>query len=70
MAPIIDQFGVESKGKIRVGKMNIDANQNLAAKYNILSVPFLLIFDNGILKEGMPGGMQKHDLLMKMAPYI
>ena len=70
MAPIIDQFAVESKGKIRVGKMNIDANQNLAAKFNILSVPFLLIFDNGNLKESMPGGMQKYDLMMKMAPYI
>ena len=50
--------------------MNIDANQNLAAKFNILSVPFLLIFDNGNLKESLPGGMQKHDLMMKMAPYI
>jgi len=50
--------------------MNIDANQNLAAKFSILSVPFLLIFDNGNLKESMPGGMQKHDLMMKMAPYI
>ena len=70
MAPIIDQFAVESKGKIRVGKMNIDANQNLAAKFSILSVPFLLIFDNGNLKESMPGGMQKHDLMMKMAPYV
>jgi len=70
VAPIIDQFGVESKGKIRVGKMNIDATQNLAAKFHILSVPFLLIFDNGNLKESLPGGMQKHDLMMKMAPYI
>ncbi len=70
MAPIIDQFAVESKGKVRVGKMNIDTNQNLSAKFNILSVPFLFIFDNGNLKESMPGGMQKHDLMMKMAPYI
>ena len=70
MAPIIDQFAVESKGKVRVGKMNIDSNQNLATKFNILSVPFLFIFDNGNLKESMPGGMQKHDLMMKMAPYI
>ena len=70
MAPIIDQFGVESKGKIRVGKLNIDTNQNLAAKFNILSIPFLYIFDNGNLKESMPGGMQKHDLMMKMAPYV
>ncbi len=70
MAPIIDQFAVESKGKVRVGKMNIDTNQTLSAKFNILSVPFLFIFDNGKLKESMPGGMQKHDLMMKMAPYI
>ncbi|MBW2482054.1 MAG: hypothetical protein JRF38_18850 [Deltaproteobacteria bacterium] len=67
---MIDQFGVESKGKVRVGKLNIDANQNLASKYNIMSVPFLFIFDNGNLKESLPGGMQKHDLMMKMAPYI
>jgi thioredoxin 1 len=70
VAPIIDQFAVESKGKVRVGKMNIDTNQTLSAKFNILSVPFLFIFDNGNLKESMPGGMQKHDLMMKMAPYI
>jgi len=70
MAPIIDQFGVESKGKVRVGKLNIDVNQNLASQFNILSVPFLYIFDNGDLKESMPGGMQKHDIMMKMAPYI
>ena len=70
MAPIIDQFGVESKGKVRVGKLNIDTNQNLASKFNILSVPFLFIFDNGNMRESMPGGMQKHDLMMKMAPYI
>ena len=70
MAPIIDQFGVESKGKVRVGKLNIDVNQNLASQFNILSVPFLYIFDNGDLKESMPGGVQKHDLMMKMAPYI
>jgi thioredoxin 1 len=70
VAPIIDQFGVESKGKVRVGKLNIDTNQNLASKFNILSVPFLFIFDNGNMRESMPGGMQKHDLMMKMAPYI
>ena len=70
MAPIIDQFGVESKGKIRVGKVNIEASQQLAAKFNILSVPFLFIFDNGQLRESLPGALQKHDIMMKMAPYI
>ncbi len=70
MAPIIDQFAVESKGKVRVGKLNVDANPMLASKFSILSVPFLFIFDNGQMKESMPGGLQKQELMMKMAPYI
>ena len=70
VAPIIDDFARESKGKIRVGKVNIDANQQIAARFNILSVPYLFIFDNGELKESLPGGMQKHQLMMKLAHYL
>ena len=70
MAPIVDQFAVESKGKVRVGKVNVDSSPLLASKYNIMSVPFIFIFDNGQMKESMPGGLQKHDMMMKMAPYI
>jgi thioredoxin-like negative regulator of GroEL len=70
VAPIVDQFAVESKGKVRVGKLNVDASPMLASKYNIMSVPFLFIFDNGQMKESMPGGLQKHDMMMRMAPYI
>jgi len=70
VAPIIDQFAVESKGKVRVGKLNVDTSPMLASKYNIMSVPFVFIFDNGQMKESMPGGLQKHDMMMKMAPYL
>ena len=70
MAPIIDQFGVESKGKVRVSKINVEASPVLASRFNILSVPFIYIFDNGEMKESGPGGLQKHELMMKMAPYI
>ena len=69
-APIIDQFGAESKGKIRVGKVNIDANPTLASRFNILSVPYLFIFDNGQMKENMPGGLQKHELMLKLGHYL
>jgi thioredoxin 1 len=70
VAPIIDQFAVESKGKVRVGKINVDSSPMLASKYNIMSVPFIFIFDNGQMKESMPGGLEKHDMMMKMAPYV
>ena len=70
VTPIIDEFASSAKGKVRVGKINVDTNPMLASKYNIMSVPFLFIFDNGQMKESMPGGLQKHEIMMKMAPYI
>ncbi len=69
-APIIDEFASEARGKIRVGKLNVEANPMLASKFNILSVPFLFIFDNGQMKEGTPGALQKHELMMKLANYV
>ena len=35
-----------------------------------MSVPFLFIFDNGELKESLPGALQKHELMLKMAHYV
>ena len=70
VTPLIDQFARESKGKIRVGKINIDANRNTAARYNVLSVPYLFVFDNGRLQESLPGGLPKHELMLKMAHYL
>ena len=70
VTPIIDEFAAQAKGKVRVGKVNIDGNPGLANKYNIMSVPFLFIFDNGQMKESMPGGLQKHELMLKMSKYI
>jgi len=68
--PIIDNYAAVAKGRGRVGKLNVDANPGLSSKFNILSVPFVFIFDNGRLKESMPGAMQQHELMMKMAHYI
>ncbi|MBW2663923.1 MAG: thiol reductase thioredoxin [Deltaproteobacteria bacterium] len=67
---IIDDYAKDAKGKIRVGKLNVDSNQALSSKYNILSVPQILIFDNGHLKQTLPGAMQKHEIMIKMAPYL
>lgn len=68
--PQVDQLAAEAKGKLRVAKMNIDANPRLAGQYNVMSVPSFLIFDDGRLKEHLPGAVSKHDLMMKMAAYV
>ncbi len=70
IAPVFDEVARSAKGRVRVAKLNVDANPALAARFNILSVPYVFIFDGGELKESFPGGMQKHDLMLKMAHYI
>jgi thioredoxin 2 len=68
--PQVEQLASETKGKIRVAKVNIDTNPKLTEKYHILSVPAFFIFDGGQFKEHLPGAFPKHDLMVKMAAYI
>lgn len=68
--PMVDRLAIETKGKIRIGKLNTEKNPKLASQFNILSVPSFFIFDAGKLKEHLPGAVPKHELLIKMARYI
>ena len=68
--PVIDDFAKDSLGKIRVGKVNVDQNPGLSSRFNILSVPQILVFDHGELTETLAGSLQKHEIMMKMAPYL
>ncbi len=70
IAPQFDAFAQESRGRVRAGKLNVDANPVLAQQFNILSVPFMFVFDSGQLRQSLPGGMMKHDMMMLMASYI
>ena len=66
----VEQLAAETKGKIRVAKVNIESNPEISSKYNILSVPSFFIFDAGKFVEQMPGAVPKHELMMKMAKFI
>jgi thioredoxin 2 len=70
VAPHIDAFARESKGRVRVGRLNIQHNPELAAKFDILSVPYLLIFDKGKLLQSLPGGLDKRQLMELMMHYL
>lgn len=55
LAPIIDQISQDYEGKAVVGKVDIDANQEFAAKYGVRNIPTVLLFQGGELKERMVG---------------
>jgi thioredoxin len=47
IAPVVEQIAADFKGKVKVGKMDIDKHQGVAQKYNIRSIPTLLVFKGG-----------------------
>ena len=62
MSPVIDKIAEEKSEKIKVGKVNVDDNQNLAIKYNIMSIPTILIFKNGSVVKSFIGVTAKEEI--------
>jgi thioredoxin 1 len=62
MSPIIDRMATRFKGKARFGKVNVDENQALAARYGVLSIPTLLLFKDGQVVEQVVGTTSEDNL--------
>lgn len=62
-APIIDEIVAETAGKVKVGKVNVDTDIELAQRYRIASIPTFLVFKNGELAEKAIGLQSKEDLM-------
>jgi len=62
IAPVLDELATEYDGKVKIAKVNIDDNQNLAAQFRVTAIPTLLIFKNGQVTEQMVGAKSKRDL--------
>lgn len=67
MGPVVAQIAEEQAGKVKVGKINIDEEQELAVKYNVMSIPSFMVFQNGQVIESSVGAQPKA-ALEKMLP--
>lgn len=63
MAPVVEELAGELQGKARVGKINVDENQDLAMKYEVKSIPTLIIFKEGKEINRFVGVRDKNELL-------
>lgn len=70
IAPVLEELAKEMKGKVVFAKLNVDENQNTAMKYQIMSIPTLLVFKNGKLIDRIIGAMPKPILKAKIEIYI
>ncbi|QTA81832.1 Thioredoxin [Desulfonema limicola] len=70
MGPFMDELAADWKGKIRVGKMNVDENPKTSAQYQIHSIPTLLIFNKGSLVNSLTGALPKNNIIQAMSPFL
>ncbi len=59
VAPVLDKLADEMSGKVRIGKVNVDNEQELAVKYQVQSIPTFLLFKDGEVVDRMMGAMPK-----------
>ncbi len=62
IAPIMEEVANEYKGKVRVGKVNVDENPSISAKYGIRSIPSILLFKGGQVSQQIVGAVPKEHL--------
>ena len=70
IAPVLEEIASESAGKLTVAKLDVDANNASAQKYNVMSIPTLILFKNGEPAERFVGYMSKEQLLAKLNPVL
>lgn len=63
LSPVVDEIADESDGSYKVGKINVDEEQELAGRFHVMSIPTLLVFEKGKIKEKSVGVQSKNKIL-------
>ena len=63
MSPIIDELAVQLGEKVKVGKVNVDENQDLAMEYGVMSIPTIVIRKDGEISKTFVGVRDKNEIL-------
>ena len=70
IAPILEEIATQYQGKIKVTKLDVDANARTPGMFNVTGIPTLLVFKGGKLVETLVGFMPKDKLLTKLLPHL
>jgi thioredoxin 1 len=70
LAPIIEQLADDYAGNVAVGKLNVDENHEIAARYNVMSIPMVILFKDGQLTATSIGAVPKEELVRRFESYL
>lgn len=66
IAPILEELATEQAGKVKICKVNVDNNSDIANKFSIRAIPTILVFKNGVMDTQIVGMTSKDDLKSKI----
>jgi len=70
VAPVLEQIAAENTGKIRLAKLNVDDAPAIAQRFNIMSIPTIMVFKDGVMKKKIVGAKGKGQLLEDFAEFL
>ncbi len=70
IAPVLDEIATEQAGKVRIAKLNVDDNPDVARRFDVMSIPTLIIFKDGEPQKRLGGAKGKGQLLEELAEYL
>ena len=70
MGPILEELSDQYEGRIRFVKSNVDENKELASRFNVMSIPTLLIFRDGQIEDTIVGAVHPAKLLPKLESLV
>ncbi|MEU9045168.1 MULTISPECIES: thioredoxin [unclassified Kitasatospora] len=70
VAPVLEDIAAEHSDKLTIAKLDVDANQETAAKYGVISIPTLIVYKNGEPVKSITGARPKAALLRELAEFI
>jgi thioredoxin 1 len=70
VAPILDEIAAQNEGRLRVTKLNVDDNVKTAMRFEVMSIPTLILFKDGEPQLRIVGAQPKSTLLAKLEPLL
>ncbi len=70
IAPILEEIAAEQAGSVRVAKVNVDEAPDLARRFEVMSIPTLILFNDGVPAKRIVGAKGKPQLLEELAEYL
>ena len=70
IAPVLEEIASEQAGKLKVGKLNVDDNPDTARRFDVMSIPTLIVFQDGEPKKRVVGARGKGQLLEELAEFL